>query len=86
MARRIQGKASFIELQDATSRIQVYIARDEICTGEDKTMYNTVFKKYMDIGDIIGIEGFVFTTQVGETTIHATKIDLFGKSIRPLLL
>ena len=84
MARRIQGKASFIELQDATSRIQVYIARDEICTGEDKTMYNTVFKKYMDIGDIIGIEGFVFTTQVGETTIHATKIDLLSKSIRPL--
>ena len=84
MARRMQGKASFIELQDSTSRIQVYIARDEICPGEDKTMYNTVFKKLLDMGDIIGIEGFVFTTQVGEITIHATKIELLSKSIRPL--
>jgi lysyl-tRNA synthetase class 2 len=84
MARRIQGKASFIELQDSTSRIQVYIARDEICSGEDKTMYYTVFKKLLDMGDIIGIEGFVFTTQVGEITIHATKIELLSKSIRPL--
>ena len=66
MSRRIQGKASFAELQDASGRIQVYFNRDEICTGEDKTLYNDVYKKLLDIGDFIGIEGELFTTKVGE--------------------
>lgn len=84
MSRRIMGNASFAELQDSSGRIQVYIKRDDVCTGEDKTLYNTVFKKLLDIGDIIGITGYVFTTQVGEITIHATGLKLLSKSLKPL--
>jgi len=84
MSRRIMGNASFAEIQDSTGRIQVYIKRDDICPGDDKTLYNTVFKKLLDIGDIIGLTGYVFTTQVGEITIHATSLKLLCKSLRPL--
>ena len=84
MSRRIMGKASFIELQDSKGRIQVYISRDDICPGEDKELYNTVFKKLLDIGDYVGIEGFVFRTQTGEITVHAEKITVLAKSLRPL--
>jgi lysyl-tRNA synthetase class 2 len=84
MTRRIMGAASFIELQDDSGRIQIYIKRDDICHGEDKTLYNTVFKKLLDIGDIIGITGFVFITQMGEITIHAKSLKLLSKSLRPL--
>ncbi len=84
MSRRIMGSASFAELQDAAGRIQIYIRRDDICPGEDKTMYNTVFKKLMGIGDIIGIKGYVFTTQVGEISIHVTELKLLSKSLKPL--
>lgn len=84
MSRRIMGNASFCEIQDATGRIQVYLRRDDICPGEDKTLYNTVFKKLLDIGDIIGVNGYVFTTQVGEITVHATSMKLLCKSLRPL--
>ncbi|HUS85931.1 MAG TPA: lysine--tRNA ligase [Bacteroidales bacterium] len=84
MSRRIMGKASFIELQDSEGRIQVYITRDDICPGEDKTFYNTVFKRLIDIGDIIGVKGFVFRTQMGEITVHATGMTILSKSIRPL--
>jgi lysyl-tRNA synthetase class 2 len=86
MSRRIQGKASFAELQDSEGRIQVYFNRDEICTGEDKTMYNDVYKKLLDIGDFIGIEGELFTTQVGEQTIMVKKFSLLSKSLKPLPL
>ncbi|TLP74402.1 lysine--tRNA ligase [Maribacter sp. ACAM166] len=86
MSRRIQGKASFAELQDSSGRIQVYFNRDEICTGEDKTLYNDVYKKLLDIGDIIGIEGELFTTQVGEKTIMVKKFTMLSKSLRPLPL
>ncbi len=86
MSRRIQGKASFAELQDSAGRIQVYFNRDEICTGEDKTLYNNVYKKLLDIGDIIGIEGELFTTQVGEKTIMVKKFTMLSKSLRPLPL
>ena len=86
MSRRIQGKASFAELQDTAGRIQVYFNRDEICTGEDKTLYNDVYKKLLDIGDIIGIEGELFTTQVGEKTIMVKKFTMLSKSLRPLPL
>ncbi|WP_299800787.1 lysine--tRNA ligase [uncultured Maribacter sp.] len=86
MSRRIQGKASFAELQDSTGRIQVYFNRDEICIGEDKTLYNDVYKKLLDIGDIIGIEGDLFTTQVGEKTIMVKKFTMLSKSLRPLPL
>lgn len=84
MSRRIMGKASFAELQDHQGRIQIYVNRDEICEGEDKTMYNEVFKKLLDIGDIIGIKGFVFITQVGEISIHVKEITVLNKSLRPL--
>jgi len=84
MSRRIMGKASFIELQDAEGRIQVYITRDDICPGEDKDLYNVVFKKLLDIGDFVGIEGFVFRTQMGEISIHAKNITVLSKSLRPL--
>lgn len=84
MSRRIMGNASFAEIQDATGRIQIYIKRDEICTGENKDLYNILFKKLLDIGDIIGITGYVFTTQVGEITIHATSLKLLTKSLKPL--
>ena len=84
MSRRIMGKASFIELQDSTGRIQVYISRDDICPGEDKELYNTVFKKLLDIGDFIGITGFVFRTKTGEISIHAQSLTVLAKSLRPL--
>ena len=84
MSRRIMGAASFIELQDSTGRIQVYVKRDEICPGEDKTMYNTVFKKLLDIGDIIGIEGFAFITQTGQLSVHAKSLTVLSKSLRVL--
>ncbi len=84
MSRRIMGSASFAEIQDASGRIQIYLRRDDICPGEDKTLYNTVFKKLMDIGDIIGIKGYVFTTQVGEISIHVTELKMLSKSLKPL--
>ena len=84
MSRRIMGAASFMELQDESGRIQVYVKRDEICPGEDKTMYNTVFKKLLDIGDIIGIKGFAFITQTGQLSIHAKELTLLSKSLRVL--
>lgn len=86
MSRRIQGKASFAELQDSEGRIQVYFNRDEICTGEDKTLYNDVYKHLLDIGDIIGIEGELFKTQVGEMTVMVKNFTLLTKSLRPLPL
>lgn len=84
MSSRVMGKASFAELQDASGRIQIYIARDEVCPGEDKTLYNEVFKKLLDRGDFIGIKGYVFKTQVGETSIHVQELTLLAKSIKPL--
>ena len=84
MSRRIMGAASFCELQDSKGRIQLYIKRDEICPGEDKTLYNTVFKRLLDIGDIIGVTGFVFVTQMGETSIHVKSLKVLSKSLRPL--
>ncbi|BEG97752.1 lysine--tRNA ligase [Bacteroides sedimenti] len=84
MSRRVMGKASFIELQDSKGRIQVYITRDDICPGENKDLYTTVFKRLLDLGDFIGIEGFVFRTQMGEISIHAQKLTVLSKSIKPL--
>ena len=84
MSRRIMGKASFIELMDAKGRIQIYITRDDICPGENKDLYNTVFKKLMDIGDFVGITGFVFRTQTGEISVHAETLTLLSKSLKPL--
>ena len=84
MSRRVMGKASFVELQDSKGRIQVYITRDDICPEEDKTLYNTVFKKLLDIGDFIGVRGFVFRTQTGEVSVHAQELKLLSKSLRPL--
>ena len=84
MSRRVMGKASFIELQDSKGRIQVYITRDDICPGENKEGYNVLFKRLLDIGDFIGIKGFVFRTQTGEITVHAKEITFLSKSIRPL--
>lgn len=84
MGRRIMGKASFIELQDSKGRIQVYITRDDICPSEDKELYNTVFKKLLDIGDFIGITGFVFRTQMGEISVHAGTLTVLAKSLKPL--
>ncbi|OPZ31923.1 MAG: Lysine--tRNA ligase, heat inducible [Bacteroidetes bacterium ADurb.BinA174] len=84
MGRRIMGKASFIELQDSKGRIQVYITRDDICPSEDKELYNTVFKKLLDIGDFIGITGFVFRTQMGEISVHAETLTVLAKSLKPL--
>lgn len=84
MSRRIMGAASFMELQDETGRIQVYVKRDEICPGEDKTMYNSVFKKLLDIGDIVGIKGFAFVTQTGQLSIHAKELTLLSKSLKVL--
>ena len=86
MSRRIQGKASFAELQDSQGRIQVYFNRDEICTSEDKTLYNEVYKKLLDIGDIIGIKGKLFTTQVGEKTVMVKEFEILNKTLRPLPL
>ncbi|MBQ9529317.1 MAG: lysine--tRNA ligase, partial [Bacteroidales bacterium] len=84
MSRRIMGAASFMELQDETGRIQVYVKRDEICPDEDKTLYNTVFKKLLDIGDIIGITGFAFITQTGQLSVHAKSLTVLSKSLRVL--
>ncbi|MBK9390318.1 MAG: lysine--tRNA ligase [Bacteroidetes bacterium] len=84
MSRRIMGNASFAEIMDSSGRIQVYVRRDDICPGEDKTMYNTVFKHLLDIGDIIGVKGRVFKTQMGETTVHVDEFTVLCKSIRPL--
>jgi len=84
MGRRIMGNASFAELMDSSGRIQIYVRRDDICPSEDKTLYNTVFKKLLDIGDIIGLQGYVFTTQVGEISIHVTEFKILAKSLRPL--
>ena len=84
MSRRIMGNASFVELQDASARIQLYVKRDDICPDEDKTLYNTVFKKLLDIGDIIGVTGYVFTTQTGEISIHVATFTILTKSLRPL--
>ncbi|MCG8307453.1 MAG: lysine--tRNA ligase [Cytophagales bacterium] len=84
MSRRIMGSASFAELQDESGKIQIYLRRDDLCPGEDKTLYNTVFKKLLDIGDIIGIKGFVFTTQTGEISIHVKELSVLTKSLRPL--
>ncbi|MFN3841259.1 MAG: lysine--tRNA ligase [Cyclobacteriaceae bacterium] len=84
MSRRIMGSASFAELQDETGRIQIYFRRDDICPGDDKTLYNVVFKKLLDIGDIIGVKGYGFTTQTGEISIHVTDFKILSKSLRPL--
>ena len=84
MGRRVMGKASFAEVQDSKGRMQVYVSRDEICPGEDKDLYNKVFKKLMDIGDFIGVKGYVFLTQTGEISIHAQEITLLSKSLKPL--
>ncbi len=84
MSRRIMGAASFAEIQDDTGRVQIYVRRDEICPDEDKTLYNTVFKRHLDIGDIIGVTGYVFITRMGEITIHVTSLKLLCKSLRPL--
>ena len=84
MSRRIMGKASFAELQDSTGRLQLYINRDEICPDEDKTLYNEVFKKLLDIGDVLGVKGFAFITQVGELSIHVKELFVLSKSLRPL--
>ena len=84
MSRRVMGKASFAEIQDSKGRIQIYITRDDICPGEDKSMYNNVFKRLLDIGDFIGVEGFVFKTQTGEISVHAQNVKLLSKSLKPL--
>ena len=84
MSRRIMGSASFAEIQDSTGRIQIYLRRDDICPGEDKSLYNDVFKRKLGIGDIIGIKGYVFTTQVGEISIHVTEYKVLTKSLKPL--
>jgi len=84
MGRRIMGAAAFVELQDPSGKIQLYFKRDEICPGEDKSLYNIVFKRLLDIGDIIGVEGYVFTTKMGEVTIHVKEYKLLSKSLKPL--
>ena len=84
MSRRVMGKASFMELQDSKGRIQVYVTRDDICPGDDKDLYNKVFKRLLDIGDFVGVEGFVFRTQTGEISVHAQKITVLAKSLKPL--
>ena len=84
MSRRVMGKASFAELQDSKGRIQVYISRDELCPGEDKDLYNKVFKRLLDIGDFIGIKGFVFRTQTGEVSVHCQELTLLSKALKPL--
>ena len=84
MSRRIMGAASFVELQDSTGRIQLYLNRDELCPGEDKTLYNTVFKRLLDIGDIVGVTGHVFVTKMGETSVHVRTLTVLSKSLRPL--
>ena len=84
MSRRVMGSASFAEIQDSSGKIQIYVRRDDICESDDKTLYNTIFKKKLDLGDIIGISGFVFNTQMGETSIHVKSLKVLSKSVRPL--
>ena len=84
LSRRIMGKASFAELQDSSGRMQIYLNRDELCPGEDKTLYNTVFKKLLDRGDVVGIKGTTFTTQTGEPSVLVKELTVLSKSIRPL--
>ena len=84
MSRRIMGKAGFMEVQDSKGRIQVYVQRDAICQGEDKDLYNKVFKKLMDIGDFVGVKGYVFRTQTGEISVHAMELSILSKSLKPL--
>ncbi len=84
MSRRVMGKASFAEIQDSKGRIQVYVSRDDLCPDENKELYNTVFKKLLDIGDFIGVKGFVFRTQTGEISVHAQELTLLSKSLKPL--
>ena len=84
MSRRVMGKASFVELLDSKGRIQVYITRDDICPDENKDFYNVVFKKLLDLGDFIGVKGFVFKTQTGEISVHAKELCLLSKSLKPL--
>ena len=84
MTRRVMGKASFVELQDSKGRIQVYVTRDDICPDENKDLYNVVFKRLLDIGDFIGIRGFVFKTQTGEISVHAQSLTLLSKALKPL--
>jgi len=84
MARRIMGKASFASIQDSSGRIQIYVSRDDIAPGEDKALYNTLFKKLLDFGDFIGVTGHVFKTRTGETSIHVKEFTFLGKSLRPL--
>ena len=84
MTRRIMGSASFAELQDSTGRVQLYLKRDDLCPDEDKTLYNTVFKKLLDLGDYIGVKGYVFTTQTGEISVHVTSFTVLAKSLKPL--
>ena len=84
MSRRVMGKASFAEIQDSKGRIQVYISRDDLCPGEDKDLYNKVFKRLLDIGDFIGVKGFVFRTQTGEISVHAQELTLLSKALKPL--
>ncbi|MFM7667634.1 MAG: lysine--tRNA ligase, partial [Bacteroidota bacterium] len=86
MSQRIMGKASFAELQDSTGRIQIYVNRDDLCPDEDKSLYNDFFKKLLDLGDFIGIKGFLFKTQVGEISVHVEKLVLLSKSLKPLPL
>ena len=84
MMKRIMGKASFAELQDSAGRMQIYVSRDDICPGEDKLLYNTVFKKLLDIGDFIGVKGFMFKTRTGELTLHVQELTVLSKSLKPL--
>jgi len=84
MSRRIMGNASFAVLMDSSGRIQIYLRRDDVCPGEDKTMYNTVFKRLLDIGDIIGVRGLIFRTQTGEITVHVKEFTILCKSLHPL--
>ena len=84
MSRRVMGKASFAEIQDSKGRVQVYVTRDDICPDENKDLYNKVFKRLLDIGDFIGVKGFVFRTQTGEISVHAQELTLLSKSLKPL--
>jgi len=84
MSRRVMGSASFAEIQDSSGKIQIYVRRDDVCETEDKTLYNTIFKKKLDLGDIIGIRGFTFKTKMGEVTIHVKKLKVLSKSVKPL--
>ena len=84
MSRRIMGSASFAEIQDSTGTLQIYVRRDDICPNEDKTLYNTVFKKLLGLGDFVGVKGYIFTTQTGEISLHVTELKILSKSFKPL--